>query len=197
MRILLASALLLGAVPAAAATVSVTIRGADGRPLAGAVVQVASARAPAAATGFTGPFVVAQKDIAFSPHVLIVPVGASVSFPNRDRVRHHVYSVSAPKRFELKLYGRDETRAVIFDRPGVVALGCNIHDSMAGFIVVVSTPYAAQTDAAGVVRLEGVPPGPVTLSAWHPSLRSPGNTMMQAQVVPAAGLAATLMAGRR
>ena len=65
-----------------------------------------------------------------------MPVGATVSFPNRDKVRHHVYSFSAAKKFDLKLYGRDETRSVVFDKPGVVALGCNIHDVMSGFIVV-------------------------------------------------------------
>ena len=84
--------------------------------------------------------VMAQENISFSPHVLIVPVGATVAFPNHDRVRHHVYSVSKPKKFDIKLYGRDETRTEAFDKPGVVALGCNIHDQMSGFIIVVDTP---------------------------------------------------------
>ena len=176
---------------AMAAPVTSTVTGVDGRPLAGAVVEVASPRAPAPATGFVGPFAVAQQDIAFQPHVLIVPVGAAVSFPNRDKVRPHVYSFSAPKRFELKLYGRDETRAVVFDKPGVVALGCNIHDTMAGFVIVADTPYAAQTDARGRVTFD-VPAGPARVSVWHPSIRAPGNTLAQPATVAAGGLATTL-----
>ena len=181
------------AVPACAlaAPVSITLHGPGGRPLAGAVIKVSSPRQPPAASRLSGPFVVAQRNIAFEPHVLVVPVGASVSFPNFDRVRHHVYSFSPTHPFELRLYGREGTRSVVFDRPGVVALGCNIHDSMSGFIVVVDTPYAAITDAAGRVSFADVPNGPVTVTAWHPSIRASANQTSQTVTVAPQGLTTT------
>ncbi|MET0371033.1 MAG: methylamine utilization protein [Sphingobium sp.] len=173
-----------------AGTVSIEVRGVDGKPLAGAVVQVESARASAPRIG--GPYSVAQKDIAFQPRVTIVPAGASVSFPNRDRVRHHVYSFSPAKKFELKLYGHQESHSVTFDRPGVIALGCNIHDSMTGFIIVTGTPFAAQTSAAGRVVFDDVPAGAVTLKVWHPSIRARANILAQAATVGPQGLSTTL-----
>lgn len=179
---------------AQAATVSIDVRGPDGTPLVGAVVTVESARvAPAAPKG---PYAIEQRDISFQPHVLIVPVGAIVSFPNRDKVRHHVYSFSKAKKFDLKLYGREETRSVTFDRPGVVALGCNIHDTMSGFVYVAATPFADQADAAGHARFDGVPAGPVTVRIWHPSIRSGGNALAQEATVPAAGFITTVQIRR-
>jgi plastocyanin len=183
-------ALLLFAGAAPAATVAIDVRGADGKPLPGAVVTVESARASAAQP--QGDYAIEQRDIRFQPHVLIVPVGASVSFPNRDRVRHHVYSFSKPKKFDLKLYGREERRAVTFDTPGVVALGCNIHDAMSGFVFVAATPFAGQADAGGRTRFEGVPAGAATIRVWHPSIRSGGNMLAQGVTVPASGFATTV-----
>jgi len=124
--------------------------------------------------------------------VLIVPVGASVSFPNLDRFRHQVYSFSATKRFELKLYGRDETHSVTFDKPGTVALGCNIHDSMTAYIRVVDTPFAAKSGADGVVMLTGLPAGTVRLKLWHPQLRGGGRELDVPVAVPPGGLRQTL-----
>ncbi|MDP1028159.1 methylamine utilization protein [Sphingomonas sp. KR1UV-12] len=175
---------------AAAAPVSVTVRGVDGAPLPGAVVtlEVPGAAAP----NPNGTYTVEQRDIQFQPHVAIVPVGATVAFPNRDKVRHHVYSFSKPKKFDLKLYGREDTRSVTFDQPGVVALGCNIHDSMSGFVFVTATPFAAQTDAAGRVTFAGVPAGGATLRVWHPSIRAAGNSLSQPTQVAATGLSTTL-----
>ena len=185
------SALLVSAGAAHAATVSVDVRGADGKPLAGAVVMVESPRKPAGAITFDYAYEMAQKDIAFAPHVLIVPTGATVTFPNRDKVRHHVYSFSKPKKFDLKLYGKDETRSVVFDKPGVVALGCNIHDAMSGFVLVVDTPYAVQTDANGHATINGVPPGSVSVRIWHPTIRTADNMLAQAATVTAAGYSTT------
>lgn len=179
---------------AQAATVSIDVRGPDGKPLSGAVVTVESPRF--GPPPIKGPYAIEQRDISFQPHVLIVPVGATVSFPNRDRVRHHVYSFSKPKTFDLKLYGREDTRTVVFDRAGIVALGCNIHDSMSGFLYVAATPYADQADAAGRARFDGVPAGPVTVRVWHPSIRSGGNALTQDATVPASGLATTVLIKR-
>jgi plastocyanin len=164
------------ATQALAAELTLELKTPAGRPVAGAVAMFRPAQGDAG-SGFkaTGPFKVAQQNIQFQPGVLIVPVGADVSFPNRDSVRHHVYSFSPAKRFELKLYGREESRSVRFDKPGVVALGCNIHDSMSGFVVVVDTPYAAKSDSAGRAVIEGVPAGAGTLTVWHPLLKSARN----------------------
>lgn len=176
---------------ARAATVSIDVRSADGKPLAGAVVMVDTPRKPAGPIKLDHAYEMAQQNIAFVPHVLIVPVGATVTFPNRDKVRHHVYSFSKAKKFDLKLYGKDETRSVTFDRAGVVALGCNIHDAMSGFILVVDTPYAAQTDANGHATIAGVPAGTVSVRIWHPTIRAADNMLTQPAAVTAAGYGTT------
>ncbi len=185
---------LLAASAASAARVDVQVRGRDGRPVADAVVTIDTPRRPAGPIRFSWPYTMSQKNIAFVPHVLVVPVGASVSFPNLDKVRHHVYSFSKPKKFELKLYGQDDTRSVVFDKPGVIAVGCNIHDAMSGFILAVDTPYAAKTDAAGHAILD-VPAGAATLGVWHPSIRAAGNKVVQPIAIPDGGVAQTIPIG--
>lgn len=180
---------------ATAAGVDVQVTGPGGHPVADAVVTLSRAGEPRAPIRFPWPYEVRQQDISFQPHVLIVPVGASVSFPNMDSVRHHVYSFSAIKRFQLKLYGREQARSVVFDKPGVAAIGCNIHDSMAGFVVVVATPYAAKTDAAGHARIADVPAGRATLTVWSPLVRAPANQMTQDVVVAPAGFIKTVALG--
>lgn len=177
MRATLVSLVLLGlSTPAVAGDVVVDVRDAAGRAVRDAVVMIKPARAvtPGAPTRLSGPAVMAQKDIQFAPQLLIVPVGSTVSFPNRDKVRHHVYSFSAAKRFELKLYGRDETRSVMFDKPGAVALGCNIHDAMIAYIYVTDTPFAARTGADGAASVPDTPAGAATLLVWHPDLKARG-----------------------
>jgi plastocyanin len=188
MRIRLFPFVLLAAMAAnaQAATVTLTVRQADGTPLADGVVMV---EAPGVRAVPRGSYAMEQKAIQFQPHVLIVPVGATVAFPNRDQVRHHVYSFSKPKRFDLRLYGREDQRSVVFDKPGVIALGCNIHDTMSGFVIVTTTPFAARTDAQGRVALADVPAGAATLRLWSPSIHAPGNTLTQPLTVPPAGVA--------
>lgn len=177
---------------ALSAPVNVEVRGADGRPLADAVVIVDTGRKPAAGFRFAWPAAMSQHNIAFDPHVLVVPIGATVTFPNLDKVRHHVYSFSKAKKFDLKLYGREETRTVLFDKAGIVPVGCNIHDAMSGFLVVVDTPYAMKTDGAGRVRIAEVPAGNARLSVWHPTIRAPGNLMTQPVAIGANGYSTTL-----
>ena len=172
--------------PASAADLLVSVRTPGGGPVAEAVVTVA---APfSGPIRFPWPYRMAQQNIQFHPFVLIVPVGADVAFPNLDQVRHHVYSFSPAKTFELKLYGQDQTRLVRFDKPGVVELGCNIHDSMIAYIVVVATPYVAKTDAQGLARISGLPPGAQTVKVWRPYLKAPGNTLSLVTQIPANGL---------
>jgi len=177
--------------PAHAADLQVKVVGARGQPVADAVVM---AHRPGAAAGpirFSWPMVVEQLHMQFRPFVLIAPVGAEVAFPNHDPFQHHVYSFSPAKTFELKLYGHDETRRVRFDRPGVISLGCNIHDDMTGFIRVVDTPWAAKTDASGLAVIRGLPAGASRLTVWHPYLRG-GRDLVREIAVPAAGTALTI-----
>jgi plastocyanin len=178
------------ATTARAGDLSVVVRNAHGQPVRDAVVTVF----PAAGAGqgpirFDWPYRMAQQNLQFDPFVLIVPVGATVAFPNRDGVRHQVYSFSPTHPFELKLYGKDETRTVRFDKAGLVALGCNIHDSMVAFIKVVDTPYAAKTDAAGLAEVAGAPAGSAVVHVWHPYLKGPGNEIVRTVSLPREGAA--------
>lgn len=108
-----------------------------------------------------------QKNKQFSPIVSVVQVGTSVNFPNKDSVRHHVYSFSPAKTFELKLYSGIPAKPVVFDKPGTVILGCNIHDNMLAYIHIVDTPHFGKSDVNGMVKLTDLPTGQHTLKAWH------------------------------
>lgn len=110
-----------------------------------------------------------QVDREFVPHVLAIRAGESVIFPNNDQTKHHVYSFSPANRFEIKLYSGVPSQPIVFNTPGVVVLGCNIHDWMVGYIVVADTPYFAQTDASGHWSIE-LPAGDYTFSLWHEDL---------------------------
>ncbi len=168
--------LLLGAAPMPpTAGVSVAVRGANGQPIANAVVTIRLVGRPTPPPRVAAGYAVRQQNIQFNPFLLVVPVNADVSFPNFDQVRHQVYSFSPAKRFELKLYAREQNRTVRFDRAGPVSLGCNIHDQMTAFIYVTDSAFTAKTDASGNVSLAGVPEGAITISVWHPYLRAPGN----------------------
>lgn len=111
-----------------------------------------------------------QRGRQFNPLVSVVQTGTDISFPNFDSVRHHVYSFSPAKTFELKLYSGVPASPVKFDKAGTVILGCNIHDFMVAFIQVVDTPYFAKTDKMGKAVLLNVPNGSYTLKVWHYAL---------------------------
>jgi plastocyanin len=111
-----------------------------------------------------------QVDKEFFPRVTIVPVGASVTFPNHDDVRHQVYSFSPAKRFELPLYAGVPAQPVVFDKPGVVVLGCNIHDWMVGYVYVSESPFFAKTGKDGKAVLAELPARAYVLRVWHPQL---------------------------
>jgi plastocyanin len=171
-----------------AAEVTVGVLSSDGRPLAEAVVFLESTAARSAARPLRG-VEIEQAERRFTQRVSIVTVGSEVHFPNRDTVRHHVYSFSPAKTFELKLYIGSPANPVLFDRPGIAVLGCNIHDAMIAWVVVVETPYHGLSAANGAVRLLDVPPGSYRLRTWHPALPSGAPALDQALVVPAAGAA--------
>jgi hypothetical protein len=109
-----------------------------------------------------------QRDLAFVPDLLVVRTGTAVDFPNSDKVRHQVYSFSGAKTFKLALYAGREHPPVIFDKPGLVTLGCNIHDGMIGHILVTDSPWFGRTDARGHVAIASLPEGAYTVRVWHP-----------------------------
>lgn len=155
-----------------AADLSVAVTDAQGRPAADAVVLIEPATGRPAVRPM--PQVeVSQAQRTFQPRVTVITTGTAVNFPNFDTVRHHVYSRSRPKVFELKLYTGVPEKPVVFDKPGIVVLGCNIHDAMEAWIVVSDTPWHAVAGANGQARVENLPAGRYTLRVWHPAL--PGN----------------------
>jgi len=155
-----------------AATVSGRVTGPDGKGIPQAVVFVQSpAPADTAAAEALPSAEMNQINKSFVPHVLPIAVGTRVNFPNYDQIQHHVYSFSRVKTFELPLYRGETAKPVLFDKPGVVKLGCNIHDWMSGIILVLPTHHFAMTDDNGGYSLSGLPPGEYTLTAWHAQSR--------------------------
>lgn len=176
---------LLAILPASAGTIQLQLQDAAGKPLADAVVFLESREARALVKPAQGAEM-AQKGKQFDPAVLVVPVGTSVAFPNRDTVRHHVYSFSPNKTFELKLYSGVPANPVVFDKTGIAVLGCNIHDAMTAWVVVVDTPYFGRSAPSGAVVLAQVPVGNYRLRLWHPALPVGAPAIDQALAVTAA-----------
>jgi plastocyanin len=177
--IFLAAAGLVLAAPLGAAPLTVRVVDASGRPVRDAVVTLYPSGNAARAPKAGGRYVVSQQNMQFHPFLTIVPVGADVSFPNLDNTKHHVYSFSPAKRFELKLFAKDQSRTVHFDKPGAVALGCNIHDQMSAFIVVTDSAWTARTNVQGMVAFNDAPNAPGRLTVWAAYLRAPGGTLQQ------------------
>ena len=115
------------------------------------------------------PSVIEQKNRRFVPDLLVVPAGATVSFPNLDPIFHNVFSLSKPKNFDLGNYPQGQTRTVTFSKPGVVLVNCRLHTNMAAAIVVTPNQWNTRADAAGRFSLRNVPPGKQTVVAWHKS----------------------------
>ncbi len=178
--------LLALALPVQAGTLVVEVRGGADRPLADAVVFLESPQARRQVRPLTKAEM-GQAGKQFVPQVLVVTTGTEVDFPNRDTVRHHVYSFSPVKKFELKLYIGTPTQPVLFDQPGIAVLGCNIHDQMVGWIVIVDTPYFGRTAEQGQLVLDKLPPGNYRLRSWHPGLPVGAPALDQAVTVPAEG----------
>ena len=153
-----------------AAEIHAVVKDQKGKAVADAVILVIPAdprnalraRAPAAA--------VDQVDKQFVPYVKPIFVGSTIRFPNSDNIRHQVYSFSPAKKFELPLYSGTDAPPVMFDKPGVVVLGCNIHDWMIGYIYVSETPFFAKTGPLGTAVINDLPAGEYTVRIWHPSM---------------------------
>jgi plastocyanin len=166
---------LLGPLPAwADATYAVDVRDQRGAPVRDAVLALVPRDPAAVPPPPARSAVMDQRRKQFVPHVLAVQVGTPVVFPNSDDIRHHVYSFSPAKTFQLKLYKGIPAAPVVFDRPGTVVLGCNIHDPMVGYIYVLPTRFFATTGEAGQAELSGLPAGRYEMQIWHPRLVGEG-----------------------
>ncbi len=157
--------------PAAELVVKVTRH--DGKPLGGAVITADaenSTLAPAPAV----KAIMDQVNLAFVPDVLVIPVHSTVQFPNSDAVSHQVYSFSSARRFQLPLYRGKPYPPVQFDQPGVITLGCNIHDNMLAYVVVTAAPYFGRADEHGSWAGADLPAGRYRVRIWHPLLNEPG-----------------------
>jgi plastocyanin len=190
-------ALLAAALPGAAAEISVTVVDRDGHGIEDAVVTatpVATAAPVVTATPAVGKApsggapkdaVMDQRNRSFVPRVLAIPVGARVEFPNNDSVSHQVYSFSPAKRFQLPLYKGETHPPITFDQPGLVVLGCNIHDSMVGYIYVTPAPYFGTTDASGTLMLKDLPKDEYQIVVWSPYIADPPSSLSRAVHVEA------------
>lgn len=158
-------------VPALAGSIEVTVLDRDGQPVPDVAVflespDLAATPAPASASA-----VMDQYDKRFVPHVLVIQAGTSVEFPNSDSIAHHVYSFSYPNQFKLPIYKGDAYPPITFNESGVVILGCNIHDNMLGYILVVDTPVFAKTNEEGRAVLDAEVRGDARVSLWSPRIR--------------------------
>ena len=155
--------------PALADGVRVTVFDREGEPVPNVAVYIdgaGSERAPAGTNATMD-----QVDLRFVPHLLVVQSGTSVDFPNSDTVAHHVYSFSHPNHFKLPIYKGDAHPPVTFNESGIVVLGCNIHDQMLAYILVVDTPTFAMTNGDGIAMLDAQPGKEMEVSIWSPRIR--------------------------
>ncbi len=168
---LLFALLTLATVPLAVAgpaEISVTVKGPKGETVADAVLALIPLDGPVPLVpGTKGE--IAQDNQEYTSYVTVVQAGSTVFFPNKDTVQHHVYSLSKAKKFELPLYNPGRAESFVFDVSGVVTLGCNIHDWMLAYLIVVPTPYYAKSDGVNPTRL-AAPAGRYQLQLWHPRM---------------------------
>ncbi|MBS0420784.1 MAG: methylamine utilization protein [Proteobacteria bacterium] len=163
--------LLLGCAWRVAGAVDLTVNVTDnsGRPLQDTVVYAEPLGQPAPADTGVPRVTIDQVNKRFVPAVTVIRTGTEVSFPNSDNFRHSIYSFSPAKAFTTKLYSGRQAPPVVFDKPGLVVLGCNIHDTMTAWIVVVDTPFFTKSRADGVAVIKDLGPGDYKLSAWYPA----------------------------
>jgi hypothetical protein len=153
---------------ACAVDLEVAVHDLSDQPLQDAVVYAEPIGRPAPTSHEVAHAQIDQVNKEFVPLVTVVRTNTEINFPNSDNFRHSIYSFSPPKTFTTKLYSGKQAPPVLFDKPGLVVLGCNIHDLMTAWVVVVDTPYFAKTSASGTGLLQGLDPGDYRLSVWYP-----------------------------
>jgi plastocyanin len=177
--------LLVSAATLYGAELRVLVKDAKGKPVVDAVILAVAADPKNSQRAKPPADAIDQVDKQFVPYVKTILVGSTVRFPNSDNIRHQVYSFSPAKTFELPLYAGASAPPVVFDRPGIVVLGCNIHDWMIGYIYVSETPFFAKTGAAGTAAIDDMPPGEYAVRVWHPSMeRSEDATIQRVALTP-------------
>ena len=170
-RVLLAAVLAFSASPALAGNVGIIVHGTDGKPTQDAVVElVADAPVALPSSRVAADAIIDQRHETFLPLVSLVRAGGHVVFTNNDVTKHQVYSFSPIKQFEFEVDQGQRSEAVVFDKPGVASIGCNIHDQMITYVYVAASPFAAITDAAGHAAFDSVPAGAYHAKVWHPQL---------------------------
>ncbi len=199
-------AVLALASPALAGGIKGVVKPQGLRTPAGVVVYVANA--PQVKPDLSGAkFVMDQRQMTFIPHILVVPAGAKVQFPNDDKVDHNVFSLSSAKKFNLGTYKPGQSTSLTFDHPGVVELRCDVHQEMRAYILVMKSPYFAITGSDGSFTIpdpkllaahgvKGVPPLPAgryLVKTWHDKLRG-SRAVVE---VPASGQASTKLTPKR
>jgi plastocyanin len=187
-RAIFAAVWLACAGTAMGADLSATVKDQQGRAVEDTVVLAVPHSGAGIPPAKPADEVVDQIDKEFVPYVKPVMVGSLVHFPNKDNIRHHVYSFSPAKRFDLRLYSGLSAAPVLFDKPGVVVLGCNIHDWMVSYIYVAETPYFSKTAKDGKAQIKNLPPGEYTLRIWHPRMEAAEETTTQRIVITAIGV---------
>jgi plastocyanin len=177
--------LLLADSGASAASLQAAVKNQDGEPVQNAVVIAMPASGASRAPKSAKLVNMDQVGKEFVPHTLALQLGTTVQFPNKDQIRHHVYSFSDAKTFEIPLYKGTPSEPVVFDTPGVVVLGCNIHDWMRGYVYVAESPHFAITDDKGRAQLPGLAAGNFDVTVWHPSLKNdPGSRSISSESTP-------------
>jgi len=171
------------------AVLNVSVLDDRNRPVPDAVVTVTPVSAPSAQAAVKPAAVMDQVAMAFVPAVLVVRTGTPVIFPNSDTVAHQVYSFSPTKRFELGLYRGHPHQPIVFDRPGIVILGCNIHDNMLGYVFVTDAQYFGKSDGQGMWHGDALPEAEYEVAVWSPRLpgkMTPLRTRVNLQDAPLA-----------
>jgi plastocyanin len=172
---------------ASAGNLSATVQDTGGQSVQDAVVYAVPLGSDGRPASLPRPLMIDQVDKEYVPYVTAVRVGTQVNFPNRDQIRHHVYSFSKAKTFEIPLYTGTPRDPILFDKAGVVVLGCNIHDWMKAYVFVAETPHFAVTDESGRATLSGLPARDYRVEVWHPRLKGSSQATGQQVSVGAGG----------
>jgi plastocyanin len=167
-------------IQASALTIKIKVLDPSKSEIKGLIVYLTAENQTSASSLVKQPLVISQNNKKFIPYLAVLQKGQAINFKNQDDVTHHIYSVSGENRFDFKIKAGEEKRNNTIESVGEVAMGCNIHDWMSGYALVVDTPYFSKTDVAGTVVFEEIPAGHYKLTVWHPQLETKNNEFTKA-----------------